>query len=316
MEYKDYYRILGLSRGASQDEVKRAYRKLARKFHPDVSKEPNAEERFKEVGEAYEVLKDPEKREAYDRLGANWKAGQDFRPPPGWEGGFDFGGGGFTGADASRFSDFFESLFGGMGAGPRGTRGGRGFSMRGSDERAKIQVSLEDAYHGATRTIQLQTPEVDRHGRVAAKRRALKLKIPAGVTPGQQIRLAGQGGGGHGDGASGDLYLEIEFQPHPLFRAQDKDVYLNLPITPWEAALGAKVSVPTLAGKVDLRIPAGSQSGRRLRLKGRGLGGAHAGDQYVVVQIVTPAADTEAARELYRRMEREMPYNPRAHMEA
>ena len=314
MQYKDYYQVLGLSRDASQDDVKRAYRKLARKYHPDVSKELDAEERFKEVNEAYEVLKDPQKRKAYDQLGSGWRTGQEFTPPPGWETSFDFGGGGFTGADSSRFSDFFESLFGRAADWTGGQARGRGFGMRGSDEHARIQVSLEDAYHGATRTIHLQSQEVDAQGRVRTTTRALNVKIPAGVTDGQQIRLAAQGSTGFGGGVRGDLYLEVGLQPHPLFRVEKRDVYVNLPITPWEAALGAKVAAPTLGGPVDVTIPRGSQSGRKLRLKGRGLPGRVPGDQYVVLQIATPQADTDAARAFYERMAREMPFNPRAHM--
>jgi curved DNA-binding protein len=321
MEYKDYYKILGVGRDASQDEVKRAYRKLARKFHPDVSKEVDAEARFKEVGEAYEVLKDPQRREAYDRLGSSWKAGQEFTPPPGWAGaagGFDFGRGGFGEAGARSFSDFFETLFGAgaAGGGPAGRRGGGGWGavrMRGPDERARIAVTLDEAFRGSTRTLQLQTADPSRPGG-APRTRSLKVKIPAGVVPGQQIRLGGQGSPGMGGGENGDLYLEIELVPHPLFRVDGRDVYLDLPVTPWEAALGARVPAPTLDGKVDLVVPAGSQSGRRLRLKGRGLPGDPAGDQYVVLQIVTPPADTAAARALYERMAREVPFDPRAGM--
>ncbi len=310
MEYKDYYKIMGVARDATQDEIKRAYRKLARKFHPDVSKEADAENRFKEVGEAYEVLKDPEKRAAYDHLGNQWQQGQEFQPPPGWDSGFEFSGGGFTGADASHFSDFFESLFGG--AHPGFAPGGQAqFHMRGQDHHARVMVSLEDAYHGATRAITLQSPEVDAHGHVTVRSRTLKVRIPRGMKSGQQIRLTGQGAPGMGGGGAGDLYLEIDFQPHPLYRADGRDIYLELPVTPWEAALGAGISVPTLGGRVDLKIPAGSQSGRRLRLKGRGLPGTPPGDQYVLLRIETPPADDETAREFYRRMAEAMPFDPR-----
>lgn len=317
MEYKDYYKILGLTRDATPDEVKRSYRKLARKFHPDVSKEPNAEERFKEVNEAHEVLKDPEKRKAYDQLGSNWKAGQEFRPPPGWETSFEFGGGGFTGADSSSFSDFFESLFGGRSPfGFAGTRRSsrRGVQMRGDDQHAKLLLSLEEAYAGVTRTIQLQVPELDHEGRATLKRRRLQVKVPAGVTQGQQIRLGGQGAPGIGGGPSGDLYLEMDLQPHPLFTAEGRDIYLTLPISPWEAALGVKATVPTLGGNVELRIPPDSQSGRKLRLHGRGLPGHPNGDQYVLLQIVTPPADSETVRELYRRLAEATKFNPRARL--
>lgn len=305
MEFKDYYKILGVARDASQDEIKRAYRRLARKYHPDVSDEPDAEERFKEVQEAYEVLKDPEKRKAYDQFGANWKAGQEFRPPPGWEQGFSFGGDFGVG----EFSDFFEALFG-RGRTRRPSAGG--FRVRGEDQVARIQISLEDAYRGATQTITLNVPELGPDGRILAGSRTLNVRIPKGITEGQRIRLAGQGAPGLGGGPAGDLYLEVSFRPHPHFRADKRDIYLELPITPWEAALGRPVTVPTLGGPVELRIPAGSQSGRKLRLKGRGLPGDPPGDQYVVLKIVTPPANTEAARAFYERMAQELPMNPRA----
>lgn len=305
MEFKDYYKTLGLARDASQDDIKRAYRRLARKYHPDVSKEPNAEARFKEVGEAYEVLKDPEKRKAYDQFGANWKEGQEFRPPPDWERGFSFSGGGFT--NEGDFSDFFESLFGRA----RGPRPG-GFRTRGEDQVARLNISLEDAYNGATQSISLNVPEQAPDGSVTANTRTLNVRIPKGITEGQRIRLAGQGSPGLGGGPAGDLYLEVGFRPHRHFHADKRDIFLDLPITPWEAALGQTVTVPTLGGSVELRIPAGSQSGRKLRLKGRGLPGDPPGDQYVTLKIVTPAAHTEAARALYERMAQELPMNPRA----
>ncbi len=320
MEYKDYYKIMGVARDATQDEIKRAYRKLARKYHPDVSKEADAEQKFKEVGEAYEVLKDPEKRAAYDQLGANWQAGQDFRPPPGWDAGFEFSGGGYTGADSAAFSDFFESLFGqrggfrgaGMGAGMGGGMGGGGFHMRGEDHHAKILIDLEDAYKGSTRTLSLRVPEVDAQGHVRTRERTLNVRIPKGIRQGQQIRLAGQGAPGVGSGAQGDLYLEVEFNPHSLYRVEGRDVYLDLPLAPWEAALGAKVKVPTPDGAVDLSIPPNSKAGRKLRLKGRGIPGKSPGDFYVVLQIALPPADTEKARELYKKMQQELAFNPRA----
>ncbi|MCB1876367.1 MAG: DnaJ domain-containing protein [Chromatiales bacterium] len=312
MEFKDYYTIMGVERGASQDEIKRAYRKLARKYHPDVSKEEDAEQRFKEIGEAYEVLKDPEKRTAYDQLGANWKAGQDFRPPPDWNQGFEFRGGGFTGADAEHFSDFFESLFG-KGFSRAGGRGG-GFHARGEDTHAKVVVDLEDAYSSAVRTLTLKHTEVDASGRPQVKERTLNVRIPKGVRQGQHIRLAKQGGAGVGRGEAGDLYLEIEFRPHSLYRVEQKDVYLDLPLAPWEAALGATVTAPTPEGSVELKIPAGSQGGRKLRLKGRGIPGDPPGDFYVVLQIALPAADSEAAKAAYRSLQKAVPFNPRAHL--
>ncbi len=316
MEYKDYYKILGVPRNASQEEIKRAYRRLARKYHPDVSKEPDAEERFKEVSEAYEVLKDPEKRAAYDRLGSAWQAGQEFHPPPDWEeifAGFRQEGGAAGGEGLGGFSDFFETLFGGGGF-ARGSRRAGGFRMRGQDEFARLRITLEEAYHGGTRTLELQTPEMDEAGRVRARTRRIQVRIPRGVTEGQQIRVPGQGAPGLGGGPPGDLYLEVEFAPHPHFRAEGRDIHLTVPVTPWEAALGAKILVPTLGGPVALKIPPGTQSGRRLRLKGRGLPGSPPGDQYVTVQIVTPPADTPARRALYERMREEMPMSPRRHL--
>ena len=312
MEFKDYYKIMGVDRNATQDEIKRAYRKLARKYHPDVSKEPDAEARFKEVGEAYEVLKDPEKRAAYDQLGANWKAGQEFHPPPGWDAGFEFSGGGFTGGDTSAFSDFFEALFG-RGFGSASHRRST-FRAKGEDHHAKILVDLEDAFHGANRTITLQIPEVDAHGHVRTRQRSLKVHIPKGIRQGQRIRLAGQGAPGIGGAPAGDLYLEVEFRPHPFYRVEGRDLYLDLPIAPWEAALGAKVKVPTPGGVVDLKIPPNSKSGRKLRLKGRGIPDSPAGDLYVVLQIVTPPADSEKAKALYRQMAQELAFNPRARL--
>lgn len=314
MQYKDYYKVMGVERNATQDEIKRAYRKLARKYHPDVSKEPDAEKHFKEVGEAYEVLKDPEKRAAYDQLGANWKAGQEFRPPPDWDAGFEFRGGGFTPGDASAFSDFFESLFGrGMGAGFAGDQRARShFRAQGEDHHAKVLIDLEDAFHGATRTITLRAPELDSQGHVMTHERTLNVHIPKGIKQGQQIRLAGQGSPGLGGGSAGDLYLEVEFRHHPFYRVEGRDLYLELPVAPWEAALGAKVKAPTPGGIIDLKIPAGSSSGRKLRLKGRGIPGKSAGDLYVILQIALPPGETDRARELYRRMERELAFNPRA----
>lgn len=317
MQYKDYYKILGVERSATQDDIKRAYRRLARKYHPDVSKEPDAEERFKEVNEAHEVLQDPEKRAAYDRLGANWKAGQDFTPPPGWDTGFEFrGGSGFSGSD---FSDFFESLFGH--GSPFGDtfqqgRGGRGFRLRGEDRRAKIRIRLEDAFHGGERAIRLETPQVDAGGHVTLRPHTLKVRLPAGISAGQQIRLAGKGSPGQGGGPAGDLYLEIEFEPHALYTIDGRDIYLDLPITPWEAALGARLAVPTLGGAVEMKIPAGARSGQKLRLKGRGLPGHPPGDQYAVLQIVTPPADNAKAKKFYEDMAKAMPFNPRRHLES
>lgn len=316
MEYKDYYKVLGVDRKATQADVKKAYRRLARKYHPDVSKEPDAEARFKEVSEAYEVLHDPEKRAAYDQLGSSWHQGQDFRPPPGWTWSGDFGHGG---ARDSAFSDFFESLFGEGSpfGGRRGFGGPQGFGARarprGEDQQAEVTISLEEAYRGSTRTVRLEsrTPQPDGYYRMEP--RQIRVKIPAGVTEGQQIRLAGQSSQGIG-GPAGDLYLKIRIAPHRQYRLEGRDVHLDLPITPWEAALGATLKVPTLGGWIDMKIPPGSQNGKRLRLKGRGLPGKTPGDQYVTLRIVTPPADSEAARALYRRMREEMPMNPRENL--
>ena len=305
MQYKDYYNIMGLSRNANEDEIKRAYRKLARKYHPDVSKEQNAEAKFKELGEAYEVLKDPQKRAAYDRLGTNWKAGEDFRPPPKWDEGFEFRGG-----EAGVFSDFFEQLFGRAGFRPSG-RGPADFHVRGQDSHAKIYINLEDSIQGATRNISLSTPETDAQGYVQVKNRSLNVKIPKGIKPGQHIRLAGQGAPGSGGGKAGDLLLEIAFNNHPLYRVSDTDIYLDLPVTPWEAALGAKIKVPTPEGRVDLKIPPNSRQGSKLRLKGRGLPAQTPGDFLVVLQIVLPTANTERAKEIYRTLQQELDFNPR-----
>ncbi|MBL37392.1 MAG: cytochrome C biogenesis protein [Xanthomonadales bacterium] len=318
MEFKDYYKIMGVEPEAGADEIKRAYRKLARKYHPDVSDDPNAEDRFKEVGEAYEVLKDPAKREEYDQLRkGGWRGGQEFRPPPGWgdgsgRGGFDFsdlgGGGGFRAEDAGGFSDFFETLFGGGGR--------RRQAHKGADVRARVEIDLETAYAGGTRRISLQRPERASDGSVQRKVRSMDVKIPPGMTEGRQIRLAGKGDPGPGNAPAGDLYLEIHILPHRLFELDGKDVHLTLPIAPWEAALGAKVAVPTLAGKVQMNIPAGATSGQRLRLKGRGLPGTPPGDQYALLKIVAPKPADEEQRKLYERQRDAFDFDPRADMEA
>lgn len=302
MEYKDYYKILGVLRTATPDEIKKSYRKLARKYHPDVSKVKNAKEKFQEVQEAYEVLKDDKKRAAYDQLGANWKEGQHFnQPPPDWENqtGFQFHQAGDF--NQQTFSDFFSSLFGGRNH-AFDEQSARPFKQRGQDYSAIITITLEEAYRGAEHTITLN------------QGKNLRVKIPAGVMQGQQIRLAGQGGGGYGGAPSGDLYLEIHLAPHAYFRVDQKDIYLTVPITPSEAALGAKIMIPTLGGSVELFVPAGTQSGQKLRLKGRGLPSkTEAGNQYITFEIKIPHPKTETERQLFEELARAMPFNPREH---
>lgn len=310
MEYKDYYKILGVERTASEDDIKKAYRKLARKYHPDVSKESDAEARFKEVGEAYEVLKDPEKRSAYDQLGANWKNGQDFRPPPDWgDFGSRAGSGGYyssSGGNAD-FSDFFETLFGGGGfrnsGGFGGFGGGSAQPTKGDDQSIKLAIDLEDSLNGAKKTISLRTGN--------ELPRTLTVNIPQGIKAGQKIRLSGQGAAGRA--GNGDLFLEIEFNPHPLFQVNERDLTLKLPVTPWEAALGATVPVPLpQGGSVEMKIPANSKSGKKLRLKGKGLAAkSESGDLYIVLDIALPAADTDRAKEIYELMAQELAFNPR-----
>lgn len=310
MEFKDYYQILGVDRSASTGDIKKAFRKLARKYHPDVSKEPDAERKMKEINEANAVLSDPEKRAAYDNVGQSFHAGQEFRPPPDWDTGFEFSERSFSDAQGADFSDFFSELFGSrMGRGA--TRGHAHFQTRGEDHHAKILLDLEDAYHGATRTLTLRAPQVDERGRTIMSERALDVRIPKGVHEGQLIRLAGQGNPGMGGAASGDLYLEVQFKPHPRYRAEGRDVYASLPVSPWEAALGAQVKAPVPDGTIEVRIPPGSQSGRKLRLKGRGIPGAAPGDLYLVLEVMLPPANNPKARAMYETMAREFTFNPR-----
>ncbi len=317
MQYKDYYETLGVAKTATQDEIKQAFRKLARKYHPDVSKLPDAEAKFKDINEANEVLKDAEKRAAYDQVGKGFKAGQDFQPPPNWDEGFEFRGGaprgqggGFSGSFGGGdfdTSDFFESLFGAR-SGGRGARGGprRNAAVQGEDHHAKVLIDLEDAYHGAERSISLRAPKEGPDGRVVLEDRQLDVHIPRGIRAGQNLRLSGQGTPGSGGAPAGDLYLEIEFKPHPRFRLDGADVYVDLPLAPWEAALGASVETSTPEGTVQLTIPKGSAAGRKLRLKGRGLPSAKAsvaaGDLYAVITIALPPADTDKSRDAYTAM--------------
>lgn len=310
MQFKDYYQTLGVARDADADHIKRAYRKLARKYHPDVSKLADAEPRFKELGEAYEVLKDPEKRAAYDTLGQRWRdagarPGEDVRPPPGWDSGFEF-----RGAGEEDLGAYFEALF------RRSHHDGRAARTRGEDHHAKVEIELEDAYLGRRVAVALRMPIIDAQGRLSAAERRVEVDIPRGVRAGQHLRLVGQGGPGFGGAPAGDLFLEIVFRPHRLFSVDQRDVTLQLPVAPWEAALGADVLVPTPAGPVQLSVPPGSSHGRKLRLKGKGIPGEPPGDLYAVLNVAWPPADTDASRQLYRRMAETMAFDPRAKLGA
>ena len=315
MEFKDYYKVMGVARDATEAQIKQAYRKLARKFHPDVSKEPDAEARFKEVGEAYEVLRSPEKRAAYDQLGSGPRPGQDFRPPPDFGTGFEFSGAGPS-EGAGDYSDFFESLFGRARAGA--SRGRRFDPGHGEDHHAKVLLDLEASLEGGSRSLTLRVPEIDAEGRVSARERVLNVRVPKGILAGQTIRLAGQGapplgeGQGEAKGKPGDLYIEVEFQPHPLYRVEGRDLYVDLPVAPWEAALGATVKTPTPGGVVDLKIPPGAQAGTKLRLRGRGIPASPPGDLYAVLQIALPKATDDKGKAAYRALAEAMPFNPRA----
>src|SRR5450432_2991861 len=288
MQYKDYYEILGVKRSSDADEIKRAYRKLARKFHPDVSKEKNAEDRFKEVQEAYEVLRDPEKRAAYDQLGRDFRNGQQFRPPPDWSQRFG-NSGGQRFSDLNGFSDFFTSLFGGSGFGADG-------AGQSDADAGHLDVTVEEAFAGTKRRVMLTE---------GGRQRQVDVQIPAGVTDGQSLRIPGVGG-------RSSLIFRIRLRPHHLYEVLGKDVQIELPLAPWEAALGAKIAVPTLKGTVELTVPAGAQSGQKLRLRGRGFPGIPSGDQIVAIKLVTPTAQSARAKEAYERMKRELNFDPRA----
>jgi curved DNA-binding protein len=302
MEYKDYYKILGVERKADQDSIKKAFRRMAAKYHPDRNQEKGAEERFKEINEANEVLSDPEKRARYDQLGSNWRAGDNFRPPPGWGGGNasqfdasffeDIARRGFgSQTSSSGFSDFFEGLFGG---GFRRPQTAPGNHMPA--QTATIQLELEDVYRGTTKTIRLPSGA------------SMQIRIPAGIYGDKKMRLSGKGPNGS------DVYLKVKLKEHPFYRLEGNDVYLDLPITPWEAALGETITITTLVGRISLKIPPGSQSGKKMRLKGRGLPGAEPGDLYVVLHVNTPPADTAEQKEYYARMKTLFAWNPRQHM--
>ncbi|MCX7897061.1 MAG: DnaJ domain-containing protein [Rhodocyclaceae bacterium] len=308
MEYKDYYQILGVKRDASLDEIKKAFRRLARQYHPDVSKEPDAEARMKEINEAYAVLSDPEKRAAYDALSAGYRPGQEFRPPPDWDAGFEFSAHGISPEDLAGFSDFFNELFGNLRGRPRYSRN----QTRGEDHHAKILLDIEDSFTAPSKTITLRAPRLDASGHLVLDTRTLNVKIPKGVRPGQIIRLAGLGAPGQGSGPAGDLLLEVEFRPHPRFRLDGRDLHLTLPLAPWEAALGAVVPVELPSGTLKVRIPAGAQSGDRLRVRGKGLPSDPPGDLWLELKVVLPPADTPKARELYESMARMLSFDPRA----
>ena len=326
MEYKDYYKLLGVSRSSSKDEIGKAFKKLARKYHPDLN--PNndaAEAKFKEINEAYEVLKDEKKRKLYDQFGSNWEHGQNFQPPPGYEN-MNFGGGGFSGGG---FSDFFETIFGGATGGPGGPGGGfrGGFQQtggfpggggyqqrpqRGKDSEAMYELTLDEAYKGGSKSITLQEQVTGPEGIPRMTTKTLDVNVPAGVKDGQKIRLAGQGNPGLAGGSKGDLYLKIRLLPHALFKVNDSDIILDLPLAPWEAALGTTARIPTLDGAVEMKIPPGMGSGKKLRIKGRGLGaGAKQGDQYVRVMVQVPDTLSDEEKELWEKMQETSTFEPR-----
>ena len=324
LDFKDYYAALGVAKDATADDIKKSFRKLARKYHPDVSKEPDADARMKEINEAYTVLSDPEKRAAYDQLGGAYQPGQDFRPPPDWDAGFEFSGRGSPGAgagDYGDYSDFFAELFGRMGAGGARARGepfdAGNLHARGEDHHAKILVDIEDVYRGASRQISLRAPRIDAEGRLLLDTRTLNVQIPKGLREGQLMRLAGQGGPGLGEGKPGDLLLEVHFKPHPRFHAHGADVTMTLPVAPWEAAMGAVVALHLPDGaSLNVRIPAGAQSGRQLRVRGKGIPSSPPGDLLLDVRVVVPPAETPRAKELYEAMARDLEFDPRAGMES
>ncbi len=317
MEYKDYYETLGVKRDATQEEIQKAYRKLARKLHPDVNKDPKAEARFKEIGEANEVLKDPEKRKKYDQYGSAWKTAQQTgTPPPGWEG-FDFSGGGFGGGfggGGEGFSSFFDMLFGGGGPGRGGMRGGwtsqgspgGAFGRDGESAEVALEITLEEALEGGSRELQLTDPRTGRS-------RSVSVKIPKGIRAGQKIRLAGQGSPGVGKGQAGNLFLRIELQPHSRFQVDGSNLTVAVPLAPWEAALGAEAEVETLDGTVRLRVPPGTSSGRKVRLRGKGLPqpGSDRGDLYAEFKIVMPDSLSERERSLFEQLANESEFRPR-----
>lgn len=321
MEFKDYYKILGVSKDATDDQIKKEYRKLARKYHPDVSKDAEAEKRFKEIGEAYEVLKDPDKRKLYDQYGADWKTGkqqeeyqkqyqQQYKQSrgPGFGGGaaYDFSG---RFGDSGEYSDFFEMLFGGGRREGRSSR--QSFKQKGEDIDASITIPLSDAFHGTTRRINFNLQSVSPDGRAEQKHVNLNVKIPKGVKNGQKIRLKGQGAQGFNGGEKGDMYIKIEFEKHSYIKVDGADIYMDLPVSPWEAALGNTITIPSPGGNIRLKLPAGSAQGNKLRLKGKGIPTKSPGDLYVLINIKLPPADTEKAKKIYNEM-KDLNFNPRA----
>lgn len=319
MDYTDYYKILDVKKDASQDEIKSRFRKLARKYHPDINKAASAEAEFKKISEAYEVLGDPEKREAYDALGANWQQAQHAGAGAGenWDAGFEFSGGFggnngsfHAGGNAGQFSDFFENLF------------GQAFHQQrqqtqnapGQDSHAKVLIDLEDSFTGTKKMVSLKGATRNRDGHVVMKERQLNISIPKGVIAGQHIRLKGQGHPSAGTGKAGDLYLEIAFNPHPFYSAEGANLSVKLPLTPWEAALGGKVKVPTPQGVVDLTIPVNAKQGQKMRLKGRGIPAKTAGDLFVILELTLPDGQSAEARKIYQDMAEKLAYNPRKHM--
>ncbi len=320
LEFKDYYQVLGVAKDATAADIKTAFRKLARKFHPDVSKAPDASTRMSEINEANAVLSDPERRAAYDAVGQGRRQGQPFTAPPDWDEGFEFSGAGngpnagsgTEGVDPGAYSDFFAELFGrmgrgGAGASSRGPSGASGASGRGADHHVRVSLDLVDAWKGAVRQISLRSPQVDAEGRASLRERMLEVRIPAGVRPGQLIRLAGQGGAGAGAAAAGDLLMEVQIRPHPDFRLDGANLITTLQVAPWEAALGAVVPARLPDGStLKVRVPAGAQSGSELRVRGRGMPGTTPGDLELQVRVVLPSADDPAARKLYEQMATEL----------
>jgi len=321
MKYKDYYKTLGVERQASDDAIKKAYRKLARKYHPDVSKEKNAEERFKEVQEAYEVLKDAEKRKAYDEMGF-YQPGQEFRPPPDWQEQFRSRGGFGPGAGGANFQDEDVDLFdilSGLGPGGFGgaRRGSANFRVPGQDYEITVHLSIEEAARGAEIEVPLSAAEMTPEGRLRRANRTVKVRIPKGATDGQRLRVPGKGGAGHGGAATGDLYVNIQLHPHEIFKVAGHDLYIELPVAPWEAALGAEVQVPTLDGRITMKVPPSSRAGQKLRARGKGLPrpGGGEGDLYAVLQVVTPSVLSDREKELYRELQGVSNFNPRGHFD-